>query len=134
MILTLSYIVTSILFSGVFLLTILHFYVHLRTQGRLCDLIPGPKSYPIIGNLLDLAGHPEDIWNFLNRASVKYYPVWKIWLGIWPVITICHPDDVQILLTSTKHQNKSVLYDLLRPWLQDGLLTSTGKYNRTLIT
>ncbi|KAH0534611.1 hypothetical protein KQX54_005863 [Cotesia glomerata] len=128
MILTLSYIVTSILFSGVLLLTIVHFYVHLRTQGRLCNLIPGPgKSYPIIGNSLDLAGHPEDVWNFINRTSIKYYPVWKIWLGIWPVVTICHPDDVQILLTSTKNLDKSNIYDLLHPWLQDGLLLREGE-------
>ncbi|CAG5083866.1 Similar to CYP4FQ7PARTIAL, partial [Cotesia congregata] len=128
MILTLSYIITSVLFSVVFLLTIVHFYVHLRIQGRLCNLIPGPKSYPIIGNLLDLAGHPEDIWNFLHRTSIKYYPVWKIWAGIWPVVTIHHPDDAQILLNSIKHLDKSIVYDLLHPWLQDGLLTSTGKY------
>lgn len=61
MILTLSYIVASIFFSGIFFLTILHFYVHLRAQGRLCNLIPGPKSYPIIGNFLDMAGHPGKI-------------------------------------------------------------------------
>ncbi|XP_044587732.1 cytochrome P450 4C1-like [Cotesia glomerata] len=95
MILTLSYIVTSILFSGVLLLTIVHFYVHLRTQGRLCNLIPGPgKSYPIIGNSLDLAGHPELL---------------------------------KILLTSTKNLDKSNIYDLLHPWLQDGLLLREGE-------
>ncbi|KAH0534610.1 hypothetical protein KQX54_005858 [Cotesia glomerata] len=127
MILTLSYIVTPILFLGAILLTIVHFYVHLRTQGRLCNLIPGPKSYPIIGNLMDLAGHPEDIWNFLNRTSIKYYPVWKIWVGPTPVVTIYHPDDVQILLTSTKNRGKSKIYDLLHPWLQDGLLLREGE-------
>ncbi|CAD6225941.1 GSCOCT00005801001.2-RA-CDS [Cotesia congregata] len=127
MIFTLSYIIASILFSGVFLLTIVYFYVHLRTEGRLCNLIPGPKSYPIIGNFLDLAGHPEDLWHAGRRNSIKYYPVWKIWAGIWPVVTIYHPDDAQILLTSTKHLEKSVIYDLLHPWLQDGLINSKGE-------
>ncbi|KAH0534266.1 cytochrome P450 4C1-like isoform X1 [Cotesia glomerata] len=127
MIIALSYIVTSILLSGVLLLIIAHFYYHNRNQGRLCNLIPGPKFYPIIGNALDVTIHPEDTWNFLRRTSINFYPVWKVWFGFSPVVNIRHPDDIEILLCSSKHIEKSMFYDLLHPWLHDGLLTSTGE-------
>jgi len=36
------------------------------------------------------------------------------------------PDDLKILLSSTKHINKSKDYQLLKPWLNEGLLLSSG--------
>ena len=33
----------------------------------------------------------------------------------------------QLLLTSTKHLEKNLIYDFLHPWLGTGLLTSSGK-------
>ncbi|XP_044587730.1 cytochrome P450 4C1-like [Cotesia glomerata] len=91
-----------------------------ETGGKYLDSSISP-------NKKDLRPIQEDLWHVGRRNLIKYYPVWKIWLGIWPVVAICHPDDVQILLSSTKHLEKSLAHDLLHPWLQDGLVNSKGE-------
>lgn len=35
--------------------------------------------------------------------------------------------NLQVLLSSTQHIEKSLIYDLLHPWFGTGLLTSFGK-------
>ncbi|XP_072942435.1 cytochrome P450 4C1-like isoform X2 [Epargyreus clarus] len=42
------------------------------------------------------------------------------------VINIYTPDDIEIVTSSMKHNEKSIVYTLLRPWLRDGLLLSKG--------
>ncbi|XP_072762594.1 cytochrome P450 4C1-like [Anoplolepis gracilipes] len=61
----------------------------------------------------------------LNWAD-NYYPIFKLWGLFIPVVSIRHPDDLETILSSTKHIEKSRIYDSLLPWLGTGLLTSTG--------
>ncbi|XP_036143276.1 cytochrome P450 4V2-like [Monomorium pharaonis] len=42
------------------------------------------------------------------------------------LVSIRHPDDLEIILSSTKDIDKSRLYEVLHPWLGMGLLTSGG--------
>lgn len=68
----------------------------------------------------------DELWIAHRKINAMYYPINKVWLGSTPVISIYHPDDVQILLSSFKHTEKSMLYKFLHPWLGSGLLTSSG--------
>nr|UEN71156.1 cytochrome P450 4AV17 [Meteorus pulchricornis] len=118
-------------------LILFHYSVHGTKLGHYIDKIPGPKWYPIVGNAFDILVHLEDLWNFLRRSGRDFYPVNKFWIVNWPIVNIRHPDDVEILLSSNKHITKSVFYDFLHPWLNDGLLTSTGakwRAGRKIIT
>uniref|UniRef100_UPI003B82E0CD cytochrome P450 4C1-like n=1 Tax=Chelonus insularis TaxID=460826 RepID=UPI003B82E0CD len=112
-------------------LVLFHYYVHGSRRGRLVDKISGPKWYPIIGNALDILVPLENIWHFLRRSGRDFYPIYKFWIGSFPLVNIIHPDDIQILLSSNKNIRKSMFYDFLHPWLKDGLLTSTGEKWRT---
>ncbi|EFN61530.1 Cytochrome P450 4C1 [Camponotus floridanus] len=56
----------------------------------------------------------------------KYYPISKVWAFHIFVVSIRHPDDLEKILNSTKHIDKSPGYNILHPWLGTGLLTSTG--------
>uniref|UniRef100_H2YYR9 Uncharacterized protein n=1 Tax=Ciona savignyi TaxID=51511 RepID=H2YYR9_CIOSA len=52
-------------------------------------------------------------------------------------IVVCHPAAAEVILRSSKHMEKSYLYEFLKPWLGTGLLTSGGekwKQRRRLIT
>ncbi|XP_071572411.1 cytochrome P450 4C1-like isoform X2 [Temnothorax nylanderi] len=56
----------------------------------------------------------------------QYYPICKIWEIFLPIVFIRHPDDLETILSSTKHIEKSWIYHALHPWLGTGLLTSGG--------
>ncbi|XP_012064252.1 PREDICTED: cytochrome P450 4C1-like [Atta cephalotes] len=104
---------------------IYHYYVQYGPIGRLINNIPGPSGYPIIGNTLQLLISREDLWKLLKILSDKY-SVWKLWSFFEYIVSIRHPDDLEIILSSTKHINKSRLYNVLHPWFGTGLLTSGG--------
>jgi cytochrome P450 family 4 len=50
-----------------------------------------------------------------------------MWIGSnTPEVRILRCDLAEEILKSKKHIEKSPTYDLLRPWLGEGLITSTG--------
>ncbi|XP_077274027.1 cytochrome P450 4C1-like isoform X2 [Temnothorax americanus] len=113
----------------IFLLLILillmyNYYLHHGRNGRLINLIPGPPRSLFVGNLFDFLGSREKLWEQLVTLANQYYPILKFWEFILPVVSIRHPDDLETILSSTKHIQKSFLYDSLLPWLGTGLLTS----------
>ncbi|KAK0182434.1 hypothetical protein PV327_000576 [Microctonus hyperodae] len=132
-----SLLITYFLVFIIFLLILLHYGLHGTKLGRSVDKIPGPKWYPIIGNALDLFVPIENLWHFYRRAGRDFYPIYKLWIANWPIVVIRHPDDIEILLRDNKNISKSVIYDLIHPWLNQGLLTSTGdkwRARRKIIT
>ncbi|XP_039304256.1 cytochrome P450 4C1 isoform X2 [Solenopsis invicta] len=105
---------------------VFHCYFHYGPKGRLINKLPGP-GYPIIGTLLDFL-HPVDgFFKLLTTRCDTYYPIFKVRYYLFlTLVSIRHPDDLEVILNSTKHINKSVVYNLLHPWLGTGLLTSGG--------
>ncbi|XP_039304259.1 cytochrome P450 4C1 isoform X4 [Solenopsis invicta] len=103
---------------------VFHCYFHYGPKGRLINKLPGP-GYPIIGTLLDFL-HPVDgFFKLLTTRCDTYYPIFKVRYYLFlTLVSIRHPDDLEVILNSTKHINKSVVYNLLHPWLGTGLLTS----------
>ncbi|NWU10015.1 CP4V2 protein, partial [Cephalopterus ornatus] len=102
--------------------------------------IPGiSPCYPILGNALLLEREGEGFFNQLKIYSEKFrsWPFFKLWIGPLPIMVLYHPDSVEVILNSSKHIEKSYLYDFLHPWLGTGLLTSTGdkwRSRRKMIT
>ncbi|KAJ1526193.1 hypothetical protein ONE63_009352 [Megalurothrips usitatus] len=110
-----------------------------RKWVRQVDLIPGPPAIPILGNTWDI------MWRFkfnqtrtMEAWTKKYGDVFRFWVGCSvPVVVLVKPEDVEIILSSNKHIEKSYVYRQLHPWIGTGLLTSSGKKwhtRRKLIT
>ncbi|XP_072761637.1 cytochrome P450 4C1-like isoform X1 [Anoplolepis gracilipes] len=116
----------TILLLFMFILLVWNYYVHYGRNGRLINLIPGPRGLPFLGYVLQVQISAEKLMKLLFKVTNKYYPILKIWLFFMPIVSIRHPDDVETILSSTKHIEKSHWYDTLLPWLGTGLLTSTG--------
>ncbi|NP_001165987.1 cytochrome P450 4AB6 isoform X1 [Nasonia vitripennis] len=108
------------------LLYAFHHYTRNDRIGRYVNKIPGPPTWPIVGNLPALSAPHEQLWPLGIKWDKQYYPIYKIWTTHKAVIVILHPDDVETLLTSMEHIEKSIMYDMVHPWFGTGLLTSTG--------
>ncbi|XP_020289584.1 cytochrome P450 4C1-like isoform X2 [Pseudomyrmex gracilis] len=119
-------IIITILLLLILYIIIYDFYVHHNRSGRLLRLIPGAPSIPILGSALLFQCSQEEAWHVVRYFTDKIYPITKLWIGPTCNIYLRHPDDLEKVLSSTKHIEKSILYDALRPWLKDGLLTSKG--------
>ncbi|XP_046448962.1 cytochrome P450 4c3-like isoform X2 [Daphnia pulex] len=123
------------------LVTTLVFYYWTWSQSRvvrLINAIPGPKSLPLLGNLLDLDVYND---NFLKMTTIdwvqKYGPMYRVWLCTRPFIALSSPELVQKILASTKLITKSPDYSNFSSWLGNCMFTSTGvhwKNRRRLVT
>ncbi|PNF35384.1 Cytochrome P450 4C1 [Cryptotermes secundus] len=94
---------------------------------RLVDKIPGPPSYPFVGSELSLLLAPRNKqWGLLQMRLRKYQPIMRTWVGPIAVVHLTRPEHIEILLSSTRHLEKSFAYKFIEPWLGTGLLTATG--------
>ncbi|XP_053982182.1 cytochrome P450 4C1-like [Hylaeus volcanicus] len=118
--------ITGILF--IILVGLLVHYAALQygRRGRRINKIPGPRMAPLIGNLLDFQTSPAEIWKHMRHLADEYYPIYRLWFGTTPTVNLRHPDDIEIILGSPKYIHKSNMYDPVVPWLNTGLLTSSG--------
>ncbi|XP_021934354.1 cytochrome P450 4C1-like isoform X2 [Zootermopsis nevadensis] len=104
---------------------------------KLAEKVPGPKPLPFIGNVLELGTGPKDLHLNIIRLADKYGAIYRFWLGSELYIVLQNSDYIQIILSDAKNVDKSSVYDVLKPWLGTGLITSTGekwKASRRLIT
>lgn len=124
-----------------------------RPMHRLSANIPGLKSLPFIGSALKLIGSPHGEIELKRREFMfkmetfteifrKYladdhgYPVRKGWFGPFLIIAIKDPRDIELVLSSQVHLEKSFQYATLKPWFGNGLLISSGaawRHQRKLI-
>lgn len=79
--------------------------------------LPGPSAGPPPGtSILD--------WMVENRR--RYGAVFRIWFGPDLTVQVADPDLIRTVLSSSVLTHKSRNYDMIRPWLGNGLLTSSG--------
>lgn len=105
--------------------------VYLRLKRlRLLQLgskLPGPEGLPVIGNALQFTGGPTSIFkNFIGKSG-EIADVVRLWLGPRLVVLLSHPADVEVILGSHVHLEKSPEQKLLQPWLGKSLLLSSGE-------
>ncbi|KAE9541693.1 hypothetical protein AGLY_003684 [Aphis glycines] len=70
---------------------------------------------------------PKDILPFLLELTRSYGSVVHFNFSSRSYVLINNKDDLKILLSSTQYIKKGPEYDMLRPWLNDGLLLSSGQ-------
>ncbi|NWR56444.1 CP4V2 protein, partial [Bucorvus abyssinicus] len=128
---------------AVLVVVMVFFWPSLKEHCRrwwVTKLIPGiSPCFPVVGNALQLARGGSDFLKQLQLYSEEFrsQPLLKLWIGPLPVVILYHPDNVEVILSSSKHIEKSYLYKFLQPWLGTGLLTSTGdkwRLRRKMIT
>uniref|UniRef100_A0A6M2DFY9 Putative cytochrome n=1 Tax=Xenopsylla cheopis TaxID=163159 RepID=A0A6M2DFY9_XENCH len=97
-----------------------------RRMLELAERIPGPKGYPVIGNLLDFVGSSPDIFSNIYNSSMEFDRIARVWIGPKLLVFLFDPRDVEVVLGSHVYIDKSPEYRFFKPWLGNGLLISTG--------
>ncbi|XP_023307621.2 probable cytochrome P450 4d14 [Lucilia cuprina] len=89
--------------------------------------IKGPKPLPLVGNvLLALGNSTTHVFEFLRVLSENYGKVVRLWIFGDCVILLRDVKYFESILSSQQVIKKDSLYDLLKCWLGDGLLISSG--------
>ncbi|XP_048243097.1 cytochrome P450 4V2-like [Haliotis rufescens] len=112
---------------GIILVTI--WFFQSSRNKELVNKLPGPPALPLIGNAHQLSPSGADFYGQLLQFAETYKEegMFRIWLGVVPVIALYKAELSEVILNSTKHIDKAFMYRFLHPWLGTGLLTSTGK-------
>lgn len=96
---------------------------------RAVNKIPGPGGFASITVLYELLRlDPEGRTKWVRKINKQHKDgIWKVWVGVHPLIRVQKPEHVELVLPSTVNITKSKFYEFLGPWLGNGLLTSTGE-------
>ncbi|XP_011871719.1 PREDICTED: cytochrome P450 4C1-like [Vollenhovia emeryi] len=122
----------------VLIFTILPIVYHQYVIRQKLKKIPQTGGYPFIGiiyELMNLSDYERMKW-FLRAMNNHKEGIFVQWVGSKPFIVVYKPEYLEPIFPSTVNITKGDPYNLLRPWLGNGLLTSTGKqwfHDRKLI-
>ena len=98
---------------------------HLKLRRQLSTL-PSPRSWPLFGHGLIIK---PDVEGFTDQlmAMAFLYPepprIVLLWAGFNPMIMVYAAESAEKIFSDSSHLNKGMLYDMLKPWLGNGLLT-----------
>jgi cytochrome P450 family 4 len=88
--------------------------------------IPGPPERVIIGHMGIFMQDTDSMFTRMRNFSKQYYPIYRFSTLYVDIVNFLKPEDIELVLSSTKHLSKSKIYTFLYNWLGTGLLTSTG--------
>ncbi|XP_050537405.1 cytochrome P450 4C1-like isoform X2 [Daktulosphaira vitifoliae] len=69
---------------------------------------------------------PSGLMSFFLNAEKKYGRIYHFNLMGRSYVAISDPKDLKIVLSSTQHISKGPEYNMMRPWVHDGLFLSIG--------
>uniref|UniRef100_A0A182LYY9 Cytochrome P450 n=1 Tax=Anopheles culicifacies TaxID=139723 RepID=A0A182LYY9_9DIPT len=89
---------------------------------------PGPKPYPVVGNLLEFATLDiPGVFEHVVELHERYGQDFMMWsLFNWNLILMTSRKNVEKVLLA-KQTEKSMLYQFIEPWLGTGLLIASGE-------
>eukprot|EP00105_Crassostrea_gigas_P039418 XP_019923566.1 PREDICTED: cytochrome P450 4A4-like [Crassostrea gigas] len=114
----------------------------LSTLKKIHDLkasfkdFPGPTPHWLYGNMQELTGDFKGMLRVADYA-VRYHGAFPVWMGPTDAFLMTvHPATVRSVLSGSDPKDE-FSYSLMRPWIGDGLLLSSGKKwdrNRRMMT
>ncbi|RZF32026.1 hypothetical protein LSTR_LSTR007104 [Laodelphax striatellus] len=110
-----------------------------RRYLQLASKLPGPPTYPIIGNAMMFATRPDEPLQICSELTERYNRnPFKIWIFFEFSVVVMKPDDVEMVLGDTKQFRKSIQYENFRSLMGGGIFTSTHfgqwRHSRKLMT
>lgn len=103
-------------------------YKKFRNQLYYSGKIGGPKGYPLLGNALRFVNKsPPEFFLAIERTVREAGKCFRLWLGPELLFVVTDAKVAEGILSSPKFIEKSGEYNFIRPWLGNGLLTSSNR-------
>lgn len=115
----------SVLFVAIVLFLLL--LKVLMNDYHFLEKFPGPPLYPIVGNLFELIGTNQAKVFLIMRKYCRKYGTFRMWAMGNGHIHVSRAKEVEVLLSSSRHSDKSNIYNFLSDFLGTGLLISNGQ-------
>ncbi|CAI9729725.1 cytochrome P450 2B4-like [Octopus vulgaris] len=117
--------VQSLLF-GLVILLLMRWFMALPKSN--CNLPPGPRALPIIGNLLQVLSITE-FYSMLKELKKQYGDIFKLKIGPYNYVFVCKTETIlEGLVKKGQHLNgRSSLYVLDKVFQNKGIAFSSGK-------
>ncbi|XP_055923351.1 cytochrome P450 4d1-like isoform X3 [Eupeodes corollae] len=113
-----------VIISFAFIFYQLKYAAFIKTGNR----FPGPPNWPFLGNAQYFINTPvERNLEILGEFFVNYGNTYRVWIGKELNVFFQNSEDVKVIMSGNKFINKGSPYDVMRPWLNEGLLVSQGK-------
>ncbi|XP_075983713.1 cytochrome P450 4C1-like [Anticarsia gemmatalis] len=100
-------------------------YKH-RRMIRMARKIPGPTPLPLIGNAHQFICQPEDLIKVIKKLMEDYGDVARFWLGPDLNFVISNPEDLKVLLSTSRTSTKGPQYKYMADVLGPGILSGSG--------
>ena len=115
-------------------------YIQIQKRLRMIELLeklPGPKAYPVVGSALSFSPDNElmtyqmerEFRTYTELLSVNDTGLMRLWVGPKPIVFVYKPETVKVILESQVLITKPFQYDILKYWLDTGLLTRYVNFN-----
>lgn len=106
------------------------FHIKFGHRSALLAKIPSPKKLPLIHHATMFIGKsPRELFIMMEEIRRELGPVFHF--SFYPydgsTVLIADPKTAEGILSSQKLIEKSVDYDMIKPWLGTGLLIASGK-------
>jgi len=88
--------------------------------------LPGPRYLETVKRYFDTTKPPKEVFKVAMEVAAKYTTVLRIWAGPYLLVGLFAPEDVELILGSSVHLEKSHEYTYFQPWFGNGLLISYG--------
>uniref|UniRef100_A0A0K8TVP0 Cytochrome p450 n=1 Tax=Epiphyas postvittana TaxID=65032 RepID=A0A0K8TVP0_EPIPO len=121
-------------------LAVLVIWLRWRRRNRrlleLAAMLPGPPALPVLGNALLFTASPSEQLKRLEEIMHKYGQYVKFWMGSDLNILVGNPEDIKLIFSSNKVQDKGPVYENLKEILGPGLFTggSVWRSHRKIAT
>ncbi|KAI8442012.1 hypothetical protein MSG28_005664 [Choristoneura fumiferana] len=116
------------------------FWLHWRWRNRrlleLAASVPGPPALPVLGNALLFMASPNEQLKLIGELMKDYGEYVRFWLGPDLNIGVENPEDIKLLLSSNKVNQKGPVYEHLKSVIGSGILTGgkVWRNHRKIIT